>query len=177
MVFCGIGIKQRNRTKKEENKRKEEINSNIVVYSNEKHLKKHPGKGKIYKTKEERGVAQLGSAPALGAGCRRFKSCHPDQKTSYTVRCSSFFIHSGGFEPQGGFCVKRNSPVDCFLAKRCVVRYQKAKPLGGQADKTRSGCILSPRPKLHSARRVLWSFLIVLQDGLMDSCSQSRFYH
>ncbi len=25
-----------------------------------------------------RGVAQLGSAPALGAGGRRFKSCHPD---------------------------------------------------------------------------------------------------
>ena len=25
-----------------------------------------------------RDVAQLGSAPALGAGCRRFKSCHPD---------------------------------------------------------------------------------------------------
>ena len=27
---------------------------------------------------EQRDVAQLGSAPALGAGCRRFKSCHPD---------------------------------------------------------------------------------------------------
>jgi hypothetical protein len=25
-----------------------------------------------------RDVAQFGSAPALGAGCRRFKSCHPD---------------------------------------------------------------------------------------------------
>ena len=25
-----------------------------------------------------RGVAQLGSAPALGAGCRRFKSSRPD---------------------------------------------------------------------------------------------------
>ena len=25
-----------------------------------------------------RGVAQFGSAPALGAGCRRFKSYHPD---------------------------------------------------------------------------------------------------
>ena len=25
-----------------------------------------------------RDVAQLGSAPALGAGCRRFESCHPD---------------------------------------------------------------------------------------------------
>ena len=25
-----------------------------------------------------RDVAQLGSASALGAGCRRFKSCHPE---------------------------------------------------------------------------------------------------
>ena len=28
-----------------------------------------------------RDVAQLGSASALGAGCRRFKSCHPDFKS------------------------------------------------------------------------------------------------
>ena len=27
-----------------------------------------------------RGVAQFGSAPALGAGCRRFESCHPDAR-------------------------------------------------------------------------------------------------
>jgi hypothetical protein len=26
----------------------------------------------------DRGVAQLGRAPALGAGCRRFESCLPD---------------------------------------------------------------------------------------------------
>ena len=26
-----------------------------------------------------RGVAQSGSAPALGAGCREFESLHPDQ--------------------------------------------------------------------------------------------------
>ncbi len=32
-----------------------------------------------YKSRQ-RDVAQLGSAPALGAGCRRFKSCHPDLK-------------------------------------------------------------------------------------------------
>ena len=25
-----------------------------------------------------RDIAQFGSAPALGAGCRRFKSCYPD---------------------------------------------------------------------------------------------------
>ena len=29
---------------------------------------------------EPRGVAQLGSALALGARCRRFKSCHPDER-------------------------------------------------------------------------------------------------
>ena len=28
--------------------------------------------------KKPRGVAQMASAPALGAGGRRFKSCHPD---------------------------------------------------------------------------------------------------
>ena len=27
---------------------------------------------------QRRDVAQFGSAPALGAGCRRFESCHPD---------------------------------------------------------------------------------------------------
>ena len=30
-----------------------------------------------------RGVAQLGSASALGAEGRRFKSCHPDQHDRY----------------------------------------------------------------------------------------------
>ena len=29
-----------------------------------------------------RGVAQPGRAPALGAGCRRFESCHPDDEKS-----------------------------------------------------------------------------------------------
>jgi hypothetical protein len=38
-----------------------------------------------------RDVAQLGSAPALGAGCRRFKSCHPD---FYSIHTSSLkFFH------------------------------------------------------------------------------------
>ncbi|MBF8281072.1 MAG: hypothetical protein HW383_845 [Candidatus Magasanikbacteria bacterium] len=30
--------------------------------------------------RQHRGVAQLARAPALGAGSRRFKSCHPDQQ-------------------------------------------------------------------------------------------------
>ena len=28
---------------------------------------------------QQRGIAQPGSAPALGAGCRGFKSLYPDQ--------------------------------------------------------------------------------------------------
>ncbi len=35
-----------------------------------------------------RDVAQLGSAPALGAGCRRFKSCHPDWFQSLAIGLS-----------------------------------------------------------------------------------------
>ncbi len=31
-----------------------------------------------------RGVAQSGSAPALGAGCREFESLHPDQDALLT---------------------------------------------------------------------------------------------
>ena len=34
-------------------------------------------------THHDRGVAQFGRAPALGAGGRRFKSCHPDLHTYY----------------------------------------------------------------------------------------------
>ena len=30
-------------------------------------------------------MAQLGSAPALGAGCRRFKSCRPDHVMSRDI--------------------------------------------------------------------------------------------
>ena len=32
-----------------------------------------------------RGIAQSGSAPALGAGCREFESLYPDQISIYDV--------------------------------------------------------------------------------------------
>ena len=35
---------------------------------------------------QRRDVAQFGSAPALGAGCRRFESCHPDHSIARHVR-------------------------------------------------------------------------------------------
>ncbi len=39
-----------------------------------------------------RGIAQSGSAPALGAGCRGFESLYPDHDASLNVW---LFIHSG----------------------------------------------------------------------------------
>ncbi len=41
----------------------------------------------------KRGVAQPGSAPALGAGCREFESLHPDQffaPVAHLDRASAF---------------------------------------------------------------------------------------
>ena len=36
-----------------------------------------------------RGIAQSGSAPALGAGCRGFESLYPDQLNMILSACSS----------------------------------------------------------------------------------------
>ena len=38
------------------------------------------------------GCSAVGSAPALGAGCRGFESLHSDQKSSETERFRGFFI-------------------------------------------------------------------------------------
>ncbi len=37
-----------------------------------------------------RGIAQSGSAPALGAGCRGFKSLYPDQLISFVTAKHSY---------------------------------------------------------------------------------------
>jgi hypothetical protein len=51
-----------------------------------------------------RGVAQSGSAPALGAGCRRFESSRPDQ-TGDLVEWFNASVSKtdGGFKPFPGF--------------------------------------------------------------------------
>ena len=36
----------------------------------------------------------------------------------------TLFFYLWGFEHQGCFCVKKNSPGDCFLAKRCEDGYR-----------------------------------------------------
>ena len=41
-----------------------------------------------------RGLAQSGSAPALGAGCRGFKSLHPDHLIGYFLTLSLNFMKS-----------------------------------------------------------------------------------
>lgn len=42
----------------------------------------------------DRGIAQFGSAPALGAGGRRFKSCCSDQVCSFVMRSGHFVLRT-----------------------------------------------------------------------------------
>ena len=51
-----------------------------------------------------RDVAQFGSAPALGAGCRRFESCHPDH-LSFIPRSAAKPISAYRCTDPGGLCV------------------------------------------------------------------------
>ena len=48
-----------------------------------------------------RGVAQFGSAPALGAGGRRFKSGHPDSEFLFEV-CESVVVDGDLLETEVG---------------------------------------------------------------------------
>ena len=53
----------------------------------------------------QRGVAQPGSAPALGAGCRGFKSLHPDHSFKWIImsyKIYSLFLTLLNFSCGGG---------------------------------------------------------------------------
>ena len=50
-----------------------------------------------------RGVAQSGSAPALGAGCRRFESCRPDHSKSARILSNGSATVDGGGLLGGGY--------------------------------------------------------------------------
>jgi hypothetical protein len=56
-----------------------------------------------------RGVAQPGSAPALGAGGPRFKSARPDQSTSYVFQLPNLHTCLGG---------SMNTGFDQFIKER-----------------------------------------------------------
>ena len=62
-----------------------------------------------------RDVAQFGRALRSGRRGRRFKSCHPDQKSkSYDSMACFFMGFSKGFEPQGGTSVKKTVRCTVF---------------------------------------------------------------
>ena len=54
------------------------------------------------------GCSAVGSARALGARCRRFESCHSDQKKTVILiqNCSHFFIHYGVMVYQPATCLR-----------------------------------------------------------------------
>ncbi len=69
----------------------------------------------------QRGVAQPGRAPALGAGCRRFESCRPDKKALFRV---PFFLIELSSWVKRKVC---GNPYFRFLAlRRCTLRAHAA---------------------------------------------------
>ena len=65
----------------------------------------------IQSTSTCRGVAQPGSAPALGAGGRRFESSRPDQSTTYVM-----------FPPDLRTCFGGNVSFSQFIKERQYLR-------------------------------------------------------
>ena len=66
-----------------------------------------------------RDVAQLGSALRSGRRGRRFKSCHPDQKTVDTFVSAVFYFDKKDLNLKKARTVKKNSPGDCFFSEWC----------------------------------------------------------
>ena len=85
-------------------------------------------------------VVQLVRMPACHAGGRGFEPLprrHNKKRTSQSG-CSFFVPAIGwGSNPERAFCVKKNSPVDCFLAKCCAVGHRSVAS-GRQARWMRS---------------------------------------
>ena len=102
--------------------------SRPCIYESEKNPQ---GLGQQYS--KRRGVAQPGSAPALGAGCRRFKSSRPDH--SYNNLLERF--EAGERRPN--------------REEEANVRPAANRPVGGQAQPGPENLILSPRPYLTCA--------------------------
>ena len=59
----------------------------------------NPTKKSANYSRRHRGVAQPGRASALGAECRRFESCRPDQKQNLPAGRVLFLDWEAGFEP------------------------------------------------------------------------------
>ena len=72
------------------------------------------------------GCSAVGSAPALGAGCRRFESCHSDQMKSSAndFVCGTFSFIPAANVPMFVFCCFRlHSPEQGFAGVRCGTKY------------------------------------------------------
>ena len=88
----------------------------------------------IYKIQYFSGCGAVGSARALGARCRRFKSCHSDQKSTDTFMASVLFLlWVIGFN----IC--------------SIVRAKRVQRALGSKDKTTSKCCFV-RSKVHQER-------------------------
>ena len=88
--------------------------------------------GSTLDVEHHRGVAQLGSAPALGAGCRRFKSCHPDKLIEALRRLPQGLNHFLGRQDAGSRIahptLRRRAPVSHNRAQFALCALVVASP-------------------------------------------------
>lgn len=104
-----------------------------------------------------RGVAQLGSAPALGAGGRRFKSCHPDHFLSpikRRIRCEygAFSLPILGHPATGQPEVFSAAPHSCLTKRECLGKWARwiGEAWAVPASPRQAGNGSSPLPQLRS---------------------------
>ena len=125
---------------------------------------------------KNRDVAQLGSAPALGAGCRRFESCHPDSK-----RFASYpgAVTGGGDEQHWlPYSKNRSSKLAIEQKTRQLTRNKQQSPFGTippRAESKQSECIKignSANATTGQNRYIGNNLLIVLQVDL--GCDAGR---
>ena len=104
------------------------------------------------------GCSAVGSAPALGAGCRRFESCHSDHQRRPRRARGRLWCPKFGFEPaefaRGGGQILSGSPStsDFFISKErrdaqvapVCGRVESCHDFPGTIDYDKKGAAMAP---------------------------------
>ena len=101
------------------------------------------------------GCSAVGSAPALGAGCRRFESCHSDQRAPRLVRGALW--SSFQFEP-AEFCgVRRKTPGVSPFTPVLLFKEQRRDAAGSEPFRASVESCHSDQRAPRLVRGALWS--------------------
>ena len=96
------------------------------------------------------GCSAVGSAPALGAGCREFESRHSDQKSRKSICSLGFYLLNARLERSN-----RNMPV-AYCCHQCKHWWLPlSAPFGADANESRHS---DQKPSFSSRKR--WLFFV-----------------